>query len=170
LPCNTPQFDGIAPALGFALRTFDLDLGGLGHPSLSFILNGTQVGDRVDLGSEPLQLANGHPWGVSVAYMPPPALAAAAGAAQNGTFQLSLTDLTASVAAHGAWTFDLPLSLADLFAGAPTAWMGFTASTGYYFAAQAVTNFSYALYDDGGGPPVYSVACPARPFTPTRTG
>jgi len=98
------------------------------------------VGSSIDMTSSGVSLHSGHPLNVTLAY--------------NGTtLALTVTDSVTKASFSHSWTINIPTTVAG-----NTAYVGFTASTGYFVANQYVQSWTYST----------SAQTPAVPAAPTN--
>jgi hypothetical protein len=117
---------------------FDL-YNGSGNLTGLYTNGANPVGSSIDMTSSGVSLHNGHPLNVTLAY--------------NGTtLALTVTDSVTRASFSHSWTINIPSIV-----GGNTAYVGFTASTGYFFANQYIQSWTYATS------PVQSAAVPAPP-------
>jgi hypothetical protein len=104
---------------------FDLN-NGSGNLTGLYTNGANPVGSSIDMSSSGVNLHNGHPLNVTLAY--------------NGTtLALTVTDSVTSASFSHSWTINIPATV-----GGNTAYVGFTGSTGYAFANQYIQSWTYA--------------------------
>jgi len=117
---------------------FDL-YNGSGNLTGLYTNGANPVGSSIDMTSSGVSLHNGHPLNVTLAY--------------NGTtLALTVRDSVTSASFSHSWTINIPTTV-----GGNTAYVGFTGSTGYFFANQYLQSWTYSAS------PVQSAAVPAAP-------
>ena len=104
---------------------FDLS-NGSGNLTGLYTNGANPVGSSIDMSSSGVSLHNGHPLSVTLAY--------------NGTtLALTVTDSVTNASFSHSWTINIPATV-----GGNTAYVGFTASTGYSFANQYIQSWTYS--------------------------
>jgi hypothetical protein len=119
---------------------FDL-YNGSGNLTGLYTNGANPVGSSIDMTSSGVNLHNGHPLNVTLAY--------------NGTtLALTVVDSVTKASFSHSWTIDIPSTVAG-----NAAYVGFTGSTGYFFANQYIQSWTYAANQ---------VQTPAVPAAPTN--
>jgi len=126
---------------------FDLHSGS-GNLTGLYTNGANPVGSSIDMTSAGVNLQSGHPLNVTLSY--------------NGTaLAMTVTDSVTNASFSHSWTIDIPATVAG-----STAYVGFTGSTGYFYANQDIQSWTYATSQGQTTPP--TTPPPTIPQPPTN--
>jgi hypothetical protein len=120
---------GYQGLLNSVALAFDItDGGGIETGNLTGLYtNGANpVGSSIDISASKLNLTSGHPLAVTVNY-------------DGTTLAMTITDTVTKASFSHSWAINIPATV-----GGNTAYVGFTAATGYQIAGQKVLSWTYA--------------------------